>query len=293
MSNINRPRQLFWYVIRLSIYSKPIAKFARRYCCAVPNLFVGLAITLYFVLSPSPRFTTPPQIHRAWRLLALPFFLLASMMWYKGFKGFCPILFLRSSRQLRPWELQRLTDDSEAQTFVIQTTLSEKHDTSSSPSISNLHSRSPDARLQPSSAGVDSNGVPPSPISPVESQSEKSKARIAPFLECSTDFEVFPYPGPQSESNSLSVSSPQRHLHPRLPASSSRSSREYGRNGLDSDGDNHRASFRRPPIFGPSRVVEDERIRMVHWHLWWSLVRFGLVCTVTLGGIIVAVPSAH
>ena len=251
------------------------------------NFLLGLAIALYFILSSSSHFTTPPQSHRTWRLLSLPFFFLASLMWYKGFRGFCPILFLRSSRQLRPWELERLTDDNEAQAFFIQ--LSEQHNANSSYPDSQL--RSPDTHSQFTKAGGDGHEAPLTPISPVDSQSDKAKARIAPFLECSSaDFDIFPCTGP--ELKSASVPSSHRQINPRLaPLVSSRARRDTERCAASLMSSVDHGSFHRPPVFGPARVVEDERIRKVHLHLWWSLVRFGLICTSVLGSIIVAVPG--
>ncbi|THH05089.1 hypothetical protein EW145_g5055 [Phellinidium pouzarii] len=232
-TNINRPRQLFWYL------------------SAIPTFLVGLALVLWIIFSPSHLLTVPPEFHRAWRLVSVPFFLLASMMWYKGFRGFCPILFLRSSTQLRVWELEAMADDDEAQQYCSYIAKDRK----------------------------EVNGVPSTPTnmtSPI--------SRIAPFLDDGVpkqhgaDVPIDSSPSETSgDSDTTSDSEGQNARAARCDDTWSRA--HVGRR------------FRRPPIFGPDHVVEDARIRSVHMNLWWSLVRFGLFWATVSAAIVVSVPS--
>ncbi|KAH8118759.1 hypothetical protein DFH11DRAFT_1740710 [Phellopilus nigrolimitatus] len=233
-TNINRPRQLFWYFL------------------ALPAFLAGLALALWFILSPAHNLRVPPQSHRAWRLCSVPFFLLSSMMWYKGFRGFCPLLWLRSSTQLRAWELEPMGYDKDAQAFCAALASSEK--------IGNA------------------DKLPLTPVSmtsPVSCTSPNS--RIAPFLA----EDVVP-----DKSSAPALSSAVS------AASGSGSDSDNGRS-KDKNASRVRSGFHRPPIFGPGRVVEDARIRAVHTHLLFELMRFGLFWAAVSAAIVVSVPSGH
>ncbi|KAI5117863.1 hypothetical protein M0805_006566 [Coniferiporia weirii] len=240
-TNINRPRQLFWYF------------------CAVPMFLLGVALALLFTLSPSRHLVVPPESHRAWRLFSVLCFMLASMMWYKAYRGFCPILFLRSSTQLRVWELESMADDEEAQAYC-----------------ANL---SPEgSEKQNGSSGLPStaNSSPTSASAPI--------SRIAPFLEDVVEHEkdggahVVESSPPLSSASSTSGNS---------PSSTSGS-------GSDSQVCARTSNrFQRPPIFGPDRIVEDARIRKVHLSLIFSLMRFGLFWAAVSAAIVESVPSLH
>ncbi|KAL5487589.1 hypothetical protein ACEPAI_5697 [Sanghuangporus weigelae] len=237
-TNINRPRQLFWYF------------------SALPFFLLGVAIALLFILSSSERFVVPPQSHRVWRLFNVPCSLLSSMMWYKGFRGFCPILFLRSSRQLRPWELEQMIDDKEAQAYCI--------------SLSK----------EPASGAGDTNKVPLTPITPSSFMS--NNARIAPFLDA-MDSNGTKENGIESDVLSMSA-------YPHRDSATKERDHDYTNEQF---GPRARNGYQRPPIFGPGRVVEDKRIHAVHIHLWWSLVRFGLFWATVSAAVVLAVPSLH
>ncbi|KAL5527843.1 hypothetical protein ACEPAG_6644 [Sanghuangporus baumii] len=237
-TNINRPRQLFWYF------------------SALPFFLLVVAIALLFILSSSERFVVPPQSHRAWRLFSVPCFLLSSMMWYKGFRGFCPILFLRSSRQLRPWELEQMIDDKEVQAYCI--------------SLSK----------EPLSGVGDTNKIPLTPIT--SSSFMSNNARIAPFLDA-MDNNGTKENGIESDVLSMSA-------YPHRDSATKERDHDYTN---EQSSQRARNEYQRPPIFGPGRVVEDKRIRAVHIHLWWSLVRFGLFWATVSAAVVLAVPSLH
>ena len=108
------------------------------------------------------------------------------------------------------------------------------------------------------------DNLSPSPITPSSYMSDT--ARIAPFL-----YEMDLDASKERSRNETGM----------LTASASRSTENSSRervHGRLNQQFRSRAGngYPRPPIFGPGRVVEDKRIRAVHMHLWWSLVRFGL-----------------
>ncbi|TDL29970.1 hypothetical protein BD410DRAFT_823929 [Rickenella mellea] len=82
-SNINRPKQLFWYTVGFS------------------DLFIGIAIALSLIMALS----TPPQASRAWRLFSVPFV-------YSAWRGMCTQVFGRDAVQLRVWEMEEADEEA-------------------------------------------------------------------------------------------------------------------------------------------------------------------------------------
>ncbi|KAH8118757.1 hypothetical protein DFH11DRAFT_697950 [Phellopilus nigrolimitatus] len=237
-TNINRPRQLFAYFLALLTF------------------LGGLALALWFILSPAHSLRVPAQSHRAWRLFSVPLFLSSGMLWYKGFRGLCPLVWFCSSTQLRAWELERMGDDEEAQAYC--------------------------ATLAPSKKVENTDGLPLTPVSTVSPIScTPLNSRIAPFL--GEDVPVNNSP-PAALFSTVSAASGS--------GIESENSRSKGKDFVHVPS-RARNGFHRPPIFGPERVIEDARIRAVHTHLFLELMRFGLFWAAVFTAIVVSVPSGH
>ncbi|ORY27449.1 hypothetical protein BCR39DRAFT_445113, partial [Naematelia encephala] len=91
-SNINRPKQLFWYTVGLIDFS------------------IGVAIYLILTLLLS-------KGHFGYRAIRLPSILFTSfgaMQSYSAYRGFCTQVWGRASRQVRPWEMDEYEGDEEA-----------------------------------------------------------------------------------------------------------------------------------------------------------------------------------
>ncbi|KAK4687389.1 hypothetical protein P7C73_g2717, partial [Tremellales sp. Uapishka_1] len=97
-TNINRPKQLFWYIVGII-----------DFCL---GLLIYLSIT--FLL---PRH---PFGYRAYRLFSLIFLSFGAMQMYSAHLGFCSQVWGRSSRQIRPWEMDEHSD-SDSDHELIQT----------------------------------------------------------------------------------------------------------------------------------------------------------------------------
>ncbi|WWC60163.1 uncharacterized protein I303_102727 [Kwoniella dejecticola CBS 10117] len=90
-SNINRPKQLFWYMIGAADFAL--------------GALIYLLLTL---LLPAQPFG-----HRAWRLFSIIFASFGTMQAYSAYRGFCTQVWGRSHRQVRPWEMDDLDDEEE------------------------------------------------------------------------------------------------------------------------------------------------------------------------------------
>lgn len=84
-TNINLPRQIFWYVVGLT------------------DFLAGLALAIILITT----IPVPPQANRAWRLFAVPLTALGAMQMYSAWRGFCSNIWRRGNMQVRPWELER------------------------------------------------------------------------------------------------------------------------------------------------------------------------------------------
>ena len=203
------------------------------------DVLIGLGLAFLIIMSPTRMLSVPSQSHRAWRLLAVPFAWLGIMQMYAGYRGFCQQIFYRGSMQLRVWELVALEDDSEAQAYVAA--LSQE--------------------TLPKEKKELENFVPETPVSPIE--------QIAPFLlESGTEKE--------------STDPPTNAKYPPFPSTFRRNTtfsafsvdEKNEKSGIV-DKNLQSRTFKRPPIFGPERIVEDERISAVHKQIWHDLLLFG------------------
>ncbi|WVF67127.1 hypothetical protein IAT40_001872 [Kwoniella sp. CBS 6097] len=88
-SNINRPKQLFWYMVGFADFS-----------------FGVLIYLLLTLLLP-----THPFGIRAYRLFSTIFVTFGIMQAYSAYRGFCSQVWGRSHRQVRPWEMDDLDDE--------------------------------------------------------------------------------------------------------------------------------------------------------------------------------------
>lgn len=90
-SNINWPKQLFWYAV------------------GAADLALSLLVFLLLLFlvpgnATSTRSVAAAVGHRAYRLFSLPFALFGSMQLYSAWRGFCTQVWGRQNRQLHVWE---------------------------------------------------------------------------------------------------------------------------------------------------------------------------------------------
>ncbi|WVQ78719.1 hypothetical protein IAT38_000806 [Cryptococcus sp. DSM 104549] len=90
-SNINRPKQLFWYFVG----------------------FIDFLIGIIVFLILSLLLPRQPYAYRALRLFSIIFISFGVMQAYSAYRGFCTQVWGRSHRQVRPWEMDDLDDDEE------------------------------------------------------------------------------------------------------------------------------------------------------------------------------------
>ncbi|KAJ7573864.1 hypothetical protein C8J56DRAFT_1173187 [Mycena floridula] len=95
-TNINRPKQLFWYFV------------------GVTDIFLSILIAVIMIAY----IPTPPEQNRAWRLFPVLFAGFGAMQVYSAFRGFCNQVWQRNSAQVRAWEMHDM--DLESRKFVEQ-----------------------------------------------------------------------------------------------------------------------------------------------------------------------------
>ncbi|PCH40785.1 hypothetical protein WOLCODRAFT_99298 [Wolfiporia cocos MD-104 SS10] len=84
-TNINRPKQFFWYGMGFL------------------DTLLGVALAIIFVT----------LVHgRAWRLFAIPIAVIGIMQVYSAWRGFCSQVWGRRSIQVRPWEMQEMDEEA-------------------------------------------------------------------------------------------------------------------------------------------------------------------------------------
>ncbi|KZT29452.1 hypothetical protein NEOLEDRAFT_1128211 [Neolentinus lepideus HHB14362 ss-1] len=96
-TNINLPRQIFWYAIGLI------------------DFLLGLALAFALITT----LPVPTQANRAWRLFSVPLTALGAMQMYSAWRGFCSQIWRRGKMQVRPWELTAASDAEQQEKGVI------------------------------------------------------------------------------------------------------------------------------------------------------------------------------
>jgi hypothetical protein len=122
-TNVNRPKQMFWYVDHRHDFSCPLII---RYYVGAIDFLLGLLIYLVLtLLLPTSNFG-----FRAIRLPSTIFAAFGCMQMYSAWRGFCSQVWKRSSRQIRPWEMDDVVDE--------EVSLNGKEDTNGWDSVPNL-----------------------------------------------------------------------------------------------------------------------------------------------------------
>jgi hypothetical protein len=102
-TNTNRPKQMFW-----SVYSPTVPSLLTvRYYVGAFDFLLGLVIYLILTL-------LLPTTNFGFRAIRLPSTIFASfgiMQLYSAWRGFCSQVWKRSSRQIRPWEMDDVVDE--------------------------------------------------------------------------------------------------------------------------------------------------------------------------------------
>ncbi|KDQ64122.1 hypothetical protein JAAARDRAFT_187495 [Jaapia argillacea MUCL 33604] len=192
-TNINLPRQIFWYTI------------------GSMDILIGLAISLSLIMTLS----TPPQANRAYRLFGVVIAGVGAAQWYSAWRGFCSNVWRRGNRQVRPWEFTEL--DEESWMFwerpqVIPDRNPEEHalkDVANDPMTITDTSHIPSFLYSPNSSS--SQTPSRSPFSPITTTSNKTKSSIitpSPFSSQSNLFRTFTTTSKATHGSSLSLTRP-------------------------------------------------------------------------------------
>jgi hypothetical protein len=197
-TNINRPLQLMWYAI------------------GWVDVFIGIIIAILLCTLV----LVPPKANRAWRLSAVPFFVVGVCQIYSASRGFCSRVLSRNAVQLRAWELSEF--DEEAREYTGKTIYGQAEP--------KLDTRGSDEALP-----------------------AKSCEDLGPAAD-ELDYKY-------------------HNQHFKVPLSRATS------------------NFRRPPVFGPEKVVEDPRIIETHRQVMRDILKLAFVVTAVFSSIIFSVPG--
>ncbi|KAI0940206.1 hypothetical protein AcV5_001377 [Taiwanofungus camphoratus] len=280
-ANINLPKQLYWYAVGLV------------------DTLVGVVIAVALITT----LPAPPQASRSWRLFAVPFSALGAMQIYSAWRGFCSQVWGRGNTQLRVWEMQEMDEEAAAHwervlmpdnadikrdSFKAEIQMSERAPWDSQPDI------------------VGARAAPPS--SPSSPRRDEMSA-IAPFAACdgvrdtprdarrpapsATDRPGLPLSRADSNGKfTRPFVRRSRTLHP-CPSPHSKEGSGGGASVSTSRSSQAESAYRRPPVFGPERVVLDPRIQAVHQRVMRDIVHVGFWWTICFTAIILAVPALH
>ncbi|KAF9498698.1 hypothetical protein BDN71DRAFT_1503764 [Pleurotus eryngii] len=274
-TNINRPKQLFWYL------------------CGVLFLLTSVASAVAIItMVPDSN-----SSNRAWRLFALPWAWLGSMQIYAASMGFCNQVWSRNGVQLHAWELSEA--DEESKLFVEKIISNATHDGSSdrhaphTTLVITPHSR-PNVHTQPrsrSSCHTDST------VNATTNNVSSSVTHSEPWASQSHEFDepLTPYPLPPRgatstlDSQTVSVVAPFLSLDHEDDKTSDQ--KAPSREIREVYPESHHGTLACPPIFGPERVVQDARIKAAHGRVMNSIWLVGFVYVLVFSAVIFSVPS--
>ncbi|KZV87370.1 hypothetical protein EXIGLDRAFT_840062 [Exidia glandulosa HHB12029] len=257
-------------------------------------VLISFAIALSTILAiPDHRFAD-----RAWRTFAIPFWLMGSNVMYATFSGICPYtVFHGGGAQLHAWELEEADDQTRACIRgggVIHVSLPPLPPSVASFSMSAAAGPVPSAKVSTSTSASSAQSL---------HTSHASTSTLASFTP-SDIFRDGKYPAPPPPVPPLPAayvtSSPARTVEPLSPAQQIRIDLQAPspENTLSPRSPQTQfnaasAGFRRRPIFGPHRVVQDQRIRAVHYSTVIQSVLASFLSTLVFCSVLYTVPGLH
>lgn len=187
---------------------------------------------------------------RAWRTFAVPFIWIGLSQLYNAVNGLCRKVFQRGGAQLRVWELQdasyRMLEPTQSRPEAVPPTPPPKDKLTESREVSE--------RFLPTAHPVSLKESGASKWDDASSSDDEQYAELPDASDSPQQYSPMPLLPRKSSAP------PVRRFSwvPQLAAKD--------RNG-----------FRRPPIFGPEKIVQDKRIRAVHARIIRHLLVF-VVC---------------
>ncbi|EMD40355.1 hypothetical protein CERSUDRAFT_91071 [Gelatoporia subvermispora B] len=240
--NINLPKQLYWYGVGLTYF-----------------LFGAVVAIVLITCLPG---SGPAS--RCWRLCAVPFASLGWMSMYSGWRGFCTEVWSRGNTQLRVWELRELDTEAAAHWD----------------------------RVLDDAASTASPALPVLPEAHEPDGAQPNVGAIAPFAEpalpdflshpdCDIDIsDAFAANGEILEEPKLPADPPAPPISAELTAQPAAAIFPPGPPDASNPTPEEEEQYRRPPVFGPERVVRDPRIQALHRQvgldMWWVGFWFNL-----------------
>ncbi|KZT70343.1 hypothetical protein DAEQUDRAFT_764788 [Daedalea quercina L-15889] len=272
-NNINRPKQLLWYSL------------------GVIDTLLGILLAVLLVcLVP-----IPPESNRAWRLFSVVPAMVGMCQLYSAYRGFCSQVWWRGATQLHEWELEEM----DAKTEAYWDSLLAPTSPSAAPSSIHVYDViTPERRLSY-----------PHDTKTEERWDERTGAdrpasgRTVTFRLAHLDIA---WPRHGHEDKQAPAPAQANQMRPRLPplstslrlqarskvrASSMPAPAQHEFDLEKARGEQDAHARRRPPIFGPEKVVLDPRIRTLHLAVMRDLVCFGVVSTAAFAAIVLAVPG--
>ncbi|KIO25019.1 hypothetical protein M407DRAFT_8655 [Tulasnella calospora MUT 4182] len=258
-SNINIGKQLYWYTVGFVF------------------TLIGFTISIVLIVFvPAYHHNQPFPIRRGARLAGMPFATAGACQLYNAYIGFCSEVFGRGSTQLKSWEL----DDPEEVGVEWRET----------------GARSSSSALKKGSGPAGGSGNAEEAFElqdpPMSKKKKQDLEAIVPF-----DLDIVP---------SLSASSSgagSRSNAVRLNDEDSSTAIILDPATFDSPGPTHevafvtpraksaKARYTRPPVFGPERVVLDERIRQYHLDVLHDTFMVAIWYCLIYTAVVLAIPG--
>lgn len=196
-------------------------------------------------------------LRRAVRLASLPFATAGAMVTYSAWRGFCSEVFSRGSTQLKTWEME----DIGTAGIVLRKIKAKSEEPQRPPTTA-------DSKKAIAPFEFDTHSLRRGSVSSMDSITAKL-ATQAPALPPATHEIAF------VRAAKASTPSP-RYVHP-AP--------------LCSDSADISCSYKKPPVFGPERIVQDERIRQFHLDVLNDILWFGVWYALVFAIVVASVPG--
>ncbi|KAG8905270.1 hypothetical protein FRB99_000340 [Tulasnella sp. 403] len=312
-ANINFPKQIYWYCVGTTITCLSLA-------------IAIIMIRLLPVINPHPPHNCRPFLRGA-RLASVPFATMGAMQLYSAWRGFCSEVFGRGHTQLKAWEMEdpaeagvemrkrkERADDAAPWMRGPPAVRLEDSDHSSNGSH---RRREKDVEDRPPTTPTRSTKKPPVDdldlIAPFEFSNSRSEAipldtLSSPIPSTSYANQARPIaldetllsdsPPSSPETRTQKTSNPPIRVtldaSPAVQESGATATRPVPTHEIVLVKPRRRKAedgYARPPVFGPERVILDERIKRYHAALLLDMIWFGFWYTVAFTAIVISVPG--
>lgn len=236
----------------------------RRY--AVGLIDLGISLLIYLVLTFMLDRHNVGQ--RAWRLFSLPFACFGAMQTYSAWRGFCTQVWGRASRQVHPWEM----DEDEASA----TPPTEQAVTATGLERASRSSRQIDSFGRVDDKDASSPSTPTSAAPVLSGLSRRYDSTDANSKGLPKASDVFPIADVEDAPAAAPVRPTQQLMQGFRRRKAPRS-----------------VPYKRPPIFGPERLILDDRVVRLHKQVVRDILIIGAVWAVVWLILCLAVPLAN